>query len=154
MPKGTIAPGKVLPPPLVHVRVSTNCAGLLTGALTMAELRAPLGRSDFGVTLGQFTRCPSAPFAQATWVPGVRAAWPPGVGGGLGVDEALGLGLAGLEGAAAATAFPPTSAVAASAATTADIRTRRWESALVMTSSGRPRRPSWARSPDIDVIGA
>src|ERR1700744_1363566 len=35
MPNGTSAPGKVLPPPLVQVRVSTSCAGLVVADLTV-----------------------------------------------------------------------------------------------------------------------
>src|SRR5436309_2878038 len=35
MPNGTSAPGKVLPPLVVQVRVSTSCAGLVVAVLTV-----------------------------------------------------------------------------------------------------------------------
>jgi hypothetical protein len=56
MPNGTTAPGNVLPPALVQVRVSTIYAGLLTGLATTDVLRAPRGQSFFGTGFGQLTR--------------------------------------------------------------------------------------------------
>src|SRR5579859_1620072 len=43
MPNGTSAPGKVFPPPLVQVRVSTRLARSFTGAVTLAWSFAPGG---------------------------------------------------------------------------------------------------------------
>jgi hypothetical protein len=44
MPNGTSAPGKVFPPPLVQVLVSTSWAGLDTAVLRVLWFVAPAGR--------------------------------------------------------------------------------------------------------------
>src|SRR5215472_763228 len=69
MPNGTSAPGKVLPPPLVHVRVSTSVAGSLTGWLSGVVLRAPAGRFPGRTGLGQSVGLPFGPLAHGTIVP-------------------------------------------------------------------------------------
>ena len=55
MPNGASAPGKVLPPPEVQVRVSTRLARLpLAGAVvTVVRLRDPAGRREAGTGLAQ-----------------------------------------------------------------------------------------------------
>src|SRR3954467_12190407 len=137
MPKGTIAPGNVLPPPLVQVRVSTSAAGLLIGAVTVAVLRAPAGRFAFGTGFGQSTRCPSEPFAQTTGFVGVAAV--PAAdrcGAGLGVAGPLGLGLGdGEDGAAVAAAVPPIRTATARTVTVPRRRGRRCEPKAVIASS-------------------
>src|SRR5262249_12676592 len=69
IPNGTSAPGNVLPPPLVHVRVSTSVAGSLTGWVSGVVLRAPAGRFPGGTGLGQSAGLPSGPLAQGTGLP-------------------------------------------------------------------------------------
>jgi hypothetical protein len=72
MPNGASAPGNVLPPPVVQVRVSTREAGfdacaLVTGALLVDAA----GRcTDFG-SAGQSVSFPAVVTSQ-------RVAWPPG----------------------------------------------------------------------------
>ena len=59
IPNGTSAPGKVLPPPVVQVRVSTIWARFedATGAAILAWLRAALGSFEAGSGFGHaFTR--------------------------------------------------------------------------------------------------
>jgi hypothetical protein len=94
MPNGTSAPGKVFPPPLVQVRVSTIVAGSLTADETSDRFRAPAGRRDAASGLAQADRRPAAVWVQvdvraagALWVPRVGVAWA-GLATGVGADEA------------------------------------------------------------------
>src|SRR2546423_1319972 len=61
IPKGTSAPGKVLPPPVVHVLVSTSEAGSVIGCVIRAWFLAPAGSLDAGTGPGQLIRCPFGP---------------------------------------------------------------------------------------------
>lgn len=65
IPYGTSAPGKVLPPPVVQVRVSTSVAGSLTDARVEVSLAA-FGRALALKGFGQSIRRPSAALAQVT----------------------------------------------------------------------------------------
>src|SRR5262245_49820862 len=100
MPNGTSAPGKVLPPPVVQVRVSTIVAGAVTVGVAWAVLRAAAGILAAGTLPAQLTGRPSVPSVQVA--AGV-ADRPPAfdVGGGLGLGD--GLGAAGAAPAGAAT---------------------------------------------------
>ncbi len=64
MPNGTSAPGKVLPPPLVQVRVSTRLARLATGAVTVAWSLAPGGNCAVRGAWAQDTSSPREFFVQ------------------------------------------------------------------------------------------
>ncbi len=107
MPNGTSAPGNELPPPVVHVRVSTSWAGSVTGVVTTAWLFALAGSLDVGSWLGQLTGRPSSPSVHT--MSGWAAAVEPldlAVGGGLG----LGLGAAVAGAAVRNVAMPSTAA--------------------------------------------
>src|SRR4029453_4259058 len=69
IPNGTSAPGKVFPPPVVQVRVSTSGAGSVTGCVTSAWFLAPAGSLDAGTGPGQWTGCPFSPFVHAAAAP-------------------------------------------------------------------------------------
>src|ERR1022692_3731208 len=60
IPNGTSAPGKVLPPLLVHVRVSTSVAGSRTGSVIVAWSLAPAGSSPGRTGAGHETSWPPA----------------------------------------------------------------------------------------------
>jgi len=155
MPNGTSAPGNVLPPPLVQVRVSTSAARLLTGWLSVEVFFAPAGSLLRGTGRGQLMRWPLAVVVQAVpWLlPGLLAfmavpeaglALPPltgALGPGLGLVDGLGVVLAVAAGATASTS----AAAAAAAAVTnkagqpndADMRLRRGDRvAFIEFSSG------------------
>ncbi len=136
MPNGTSAPGNVLPPPVVQVRVSTSCARLedCTGALTFAWLRAPAGICDAARGLGQF---PSRPDAVLTQTPNPV----------VGPLCMLGLGrwvvVAATPGATATTKAV-ISATTVDAASARSQRFRQGECLLITGASlwsGRPRHP-------------
>src|SRR5581483_2017046 len=83
MPNGTSAPGNVLPPLLVQVRVSTRVAGLLT-EFSGFLFFAPNGSCACFRTAGQAAGLPSGPLTQLTGFFGANAgAWPPAPGGAL-----------------------------------------------------------------------
>ncbi len=63
IPYGTSAPGKVLPPPVVHVRVSTSEAGSLTAARTAVSLAA-FGSARAGSGFGQSVSRPPGVLTQ------------------------------------------------------------------------------------------
>src|SRR4051812_42461281 len=141
MPNGTIAPGNVLPPPLVQVRVSTRAATSLIGWPTGLVLRAPAGRWLLATGFAQLV---SRPLGATTQVVGVRLpcrALDPVVGawglplGDDGLDDGLDGGLDGAAPAVPATAAPRPSRAAVSAATVAIRRVGRCEPAAVMASS-------------------
>src|SRR3954471_9476568 len=90
MPYGTSAPGKVLPPPVVHVRVSTSEAGSLTVARVEVSLAA-LGSALAGRGLGQLIRRPSGALTQVA----ERAwdSWEPRLGEGCGTCAVAGVPL-------------------------------------------------------------
>src|SRR3954451_9143022 len=87
IPYGTSAPGKTLPPPVVHVRVSTSEAGSLTLASVEVSLAA-FGRALAARGFGQSVRCPSAALTQVA----VRAweSWDPRLGEGWGTSAMAG----------------------------------------------------------------
>jgi hypothetical protein len=94
MPNGTSAPGKVFPPPLVQVRVSTIVAGLLTADETVDRFRAPAGMRDADTGLAQVDSRPFAPRVQVDvrgfgvlCAPCVATGWS-GLATGVGADEA------------------------------------------------------------------
>jgi hypothetical protein len=65
IPNGASAPGKVFPPPVVHVRVSTSGAGSVTACVTTARFFAPAGSLEAGTGPGQLTGCPFGPLVHA-----------------------------------------------------------------------------------------
>jgi hypothetical protein len=69
IPNGTSAPGKVFPPPVVHVRVSTRVAGFVTGCVTGAVFVAPEGSLFLGTLPGQLTGFPFEPLVQTAGPP-------------------------------------------------------------------------------------
>ena len=102
MPYGTSAPGKVLPPPVVQVRVSTRLARSETGCVTVALFRAPDGSLLVATGFWQSVRCPVlvtvqvSPFFALAPLLGDTAADGAADALGLGVADALGLGVAAL----------------------------------------------------------
>jgi hypothetical protein len=120
----------VLPPPLLHVRVSTRLARslVLTGAAILVWFFAPAGCCDFGTGFGQLTSLPSR------FGPAVA----PGLGAGLGPVAAV---------AGSATSTPPPRTAAAVTATRAGQRTGR---NMPMRATGLPspaRQQGAAREP-------
>src|SRR6266545_6097839 len=94
MPNGTSAPGNVLPPPVVHVRVSTSWAGSVTGAVTTAWLFALAGSLDAGSWPGQLTGRPFSPSVHTMSV-GAAAVEPLDFADGAGLGLGLGAAVAG-----------------------------------------------------------
>src|SRR6266567_5603329 len=93
IPNGTSAPGKVFPPPVVHVRVSTRGAGSVTGCVTCAWFFALAGSLDAGTGSGQWTGCPFGPLVHAAGgtvsaLLGLVATLELGLGAGLGLGAA------------------------------------------------------------------
>src|ERR1700691_975619 len=72
MPKGTSAPGKVLPPPLVQVLVSCNAARLDGSAAIGALSVARAGSIERDTGRGQFV---TVPFAVLEQTPAGASAW-------------------------------------------------------------------------------
>src|ERR1700722_19304948 len=102
MPYGTSAPGKVFPPPVVQVRVSTRLARSEAGCPTVTLFRAPDGSLLEVTGFWQSARCPAfvtvqvMPFFAVAPLPGDTAADGPADGPRLGVADGLGLGGAAL----------------------------------------------------------
>src|SRR5947209_6912584 len=107
MPNGTSAPGNVLPPLLVQVRVSTSVAGAPT-VDSVALFLAPAGSWGWLSAGGHEATLPSTPFLQLTggdFAPASLTTPSAEPGGGL----AVGLGPA----VAARAAAPPTEGITA-----------------------------------------
>src|ERR1700677_3717626 len=96
MPYGTSAPGKVLPPPVVHVRASTSWARSLTCWPTVDLFLAPAGSLPDATGFWQSVRRPSpvtwqVPLPESFLVVAVPSALALVLG--LGVADALTLGV-------------------------------------------------------------
>jgi hypothetical protein len=95
IPNGTSAPGKVLPPAVVQVRVSTRDAKFRTGWLTMLEFLAAAGSLFLARGCWQSVRCPVSVSEQvppgSPLTTGLMLLFEPPMGA-LGFGDALALG--------------------------------------------------------------
>jgi len=84
-----------LPPPVVQVRVSTNCARLLAGLVIVPVFLAPAGSLAAETAFGQATSCPLLPTLHVAAADLPRPVLEAVEGDALGLALGLGLGVGG-----------------------------------------------------------